>query len=444
MKRLVLLLLVLCMLMSCMVAGCAEEKPPVDSQITDPSTEVTGETGGSTGTEASDPTNASGADQPSSTPTEPSTVPTEPPTVPTTPAAYITLSAFAGKTEDVLHPTIRSYIDQRKDAKALAEMLKAEKSQKLALIRQNITFSWSATGTSGPYTLSVADNVDFKNAFTLQVTGTSSADLGFFQPGITYYWKVADGSGLESEVDTFTVKDAPSRLISAGSMLNVRDMGGWSAGSGKRIAYGKLYRGDDPAENANALSFAVFSYLGIQGEIDLRFDSAIKKNQFGDGKPFLNAGILYFYQVVPGEYAYTKEQTDNIGKIFKFLSKEENYPVYIHCSWGKDRTGTIGYLIGGLLGMSYEDLMCDYELSSYGKNIDSQPRNEIVADPAGGWQFQDAADDPWGAVGRLHYVLQQKYPADSISGSIEKYLIQECGVTAAEIAKVKEILLEDA
>ncbi len=354
----------------------------------------------------------------------------------------ITLTAFAGAQVDVLDPTVRSYIDQRNDPKMLATMLKTEQQAQKALIKQTVTFTWTAQNVAGPYTLSVADNQDFKNAFVIQVTGTSCSDVGIFIPGKTYYWKVSGSDGTESSVDTFTVKDGPSRLITAGSMLNMRDLGGWPVASGKKIAYGKLFRGDDPRKNGNDVTAQVFSYLGINGQVDLRYDSKDNQNYMGADKPFLNAGILYFYQVIPGEYDYKKETTDNIGKIFKFLADESNYPVYLHCSWGKDRTGTICYLIGGLLGMSYEDLMCDYELSSYATKIDSQPRNEIISDGTGGWMFKDAKDDPWGAVGRLHYVILEKYPAGTLAESIEKYLISDCGVTAEEIAAIRNIVLE--
>lgn len=369
--------------------------------------------------------------------------------------AKIKLTAFDGAEVDVLSSYLRSYIDQRTDAKALAEILKTEMSSPRDVIKQNITFSWSKEGQIFmPYTLSVADNAGFDNAFEQEVSGTYCSSVGFFIPGLTYYWKVTSADGVESEVDTFVVKDAPTRAISAGSMRNLRDMGGWSVGEGKRVAYGKLYRGDDIRETGNAVSEKVLRYLGIHGEIDVRFNSTATRNFLNIDKPFLKAGLKYFSQNIPhttvGEWAENNgdfpvpltEVSANVGKIVKFLADESNYPVYLHCSWGKDRTGTICYILGGLLGMSYEDLMCDYEISSFVEGVGSQPRNEIVADPNGGWKFRDAKDDPWGAVGRVHYDITTIYPAASISESIAKYLTTECGVTEAEIAKVKENMLE--
>ncbi len=369
----------------------------------------------------------------------------------------ITLSAFAGNEVDILHPLLRSFIENKEDPKAQAEALKAEANDEESLIRQNITFSWLTTGeVSSPYTLSFADNADFEKAFTEETEDTSCSFVGFFLPGVTYYWKVTSADGIESAVDTFIVKDTPARVITAGSMHNVRDMGGWKVGENQRVAYGKFYRGDDPsfAVHGNEAAWKVLRHLGINGEIDVRFDTAATQNFLGADKPFLNAGLKYFSQnlpnTVPGTWAETNgdiqkpltEVSANIGKIFKFLANENNYPVYLHCTWGKDRTGSICYLIGGLLGMSYEDLMCDYELSSFGAGIKTQPRNEIEADPNGGWKFRDAKDDPWGHAGRMHYDIAQNYPAASTSESIAKYLMQECGVTETEITNVKKNLLE--
>ncbi len=368
--------------------------------------------------------------------------------------ATIVLVAYEGKEVDVLQPELRAYVEQREDAKALAEILKAESSTAKSLMTQAVSFFWSATGQA-PYTLSFADNQAFTNAYEHTVSGTSCSDVGYFIPGVTYYWKVTSADGQHSKVDTFKTKDLVGRVITAGSMRNMRDMGGWGVGDGKRVAYGKLYRGDDPVEHGNAATLKLMRYLGINGEIDVRLNTTTKENFLGVEKPFLNAGLKYFSQNLPNTTVGTWAETngdfpipltvisENVGKIFKFLADESNYPVYLHCTWGKDRTGTICYIIGGLLGMRYEDLMCDYELSSFGNGIKTQPRNEIVADMEnGGWKFRDAKDDPWGHVGRMHYDIAQNYPASTQAESIAKYLKQECGVTDAEIAKVRENLTE--
>ena len=36
---------------------------------------------------------------------------------------------------------------------------------------------------------------------------------------------------------------------------------------------------------------------------------------------------------------------------------DASYPIYMHCTYGMDRTGTMCYLLGALLGMSEEDIV---------------------------------------------------------------------------------------
>ena len=46
----------------------------------------------------------------------------------------------------------------------------------------------------------------------------------------------------------------------------------------------------------------------------------------------------------------------------------EDRPIYIHCVHGKDRTGFLLFLLEGLLGVSYNDLAKDYELTFFVNN----------------------------------------------------------------------------
>ncbi|MBR5632533.1 MAG: tyrosine-protein phosphatase, partial [Clostridia bacterium] len=43
----------------------------------------------------------------------------------------------------------------------------------------------------------------------------------------------------------------------------------------------------------------------------------------------------------------------------------DNYPIYLHCSLGRDRAGTLAYLISALVGVELIDLQRDYETSFF-------------------------------------------------------------------------------
>ena len=57
---------------------------------------------------------------------------------------------------------------------------------------------------------------------------------------------------------------------------------------------------------------------------------------------------------------------DSVAEILAVLTDPASYPVAIHCSGGKDRTGIITALLLALLGVSDAAIMADYALSGFG------------------------------------------------------------------------------
>jgi len=57
---------------------------------------------------------------------------------------------------------------------------------------------------------------------------------------------------------------------------------------------------------------------------------------------------------------------DSVAEILAVLTDPASYPVAVHCSGGKDRTGIIAALVLALLGVSDDDIMADYALSGFG------------------------------------------------------------------------------
>jgi protein-tyrosine phosphatase len=68
-----------------------------------------------------------------------------------------------------------------------------------------------------------------------------------------------------------------------------------------------------------------------------------------------------------------KQSKEMIHTIFSFFAQEENYPIYLHCNIGTDRTGLITYLLGTLIGIPQEDLFRDYLFSNFGNINGSRP-----------------------------------------------------------------------
>ena len=197
-------------------------------------------------------------------------------------------------------------------------------------------------------------------------------------PGVRYFYSVvADGSVLK---ESCVIPKGPMRMIN-GVTKNMRDLGGWKAADGKTIRYGKLYRGarvDDIQSNPTAKDIFL-NDLGVDIDLDLRGlppgtqGGSGEKNPWTSNDPVQYVNIQlwhYFYhqatqypvpEISQGESADIYQST--IRTIIGWL--KEGKVVYFHCHGGSDRTGTLAFLIEGLLGVSEEDLSKDYEVTYY-------------------------------------------------------------------------------
>ncbi len=95
-----------------------------------------------------------------------------------------------------------------------------------------------------------------------------------------------------------------------------------------------------------------------------------------------------------------------------------------------------------MLGVSYEDLTRDFELTSFSP-AGRRWRSAIV----GGNAFDDTGvmqDDAenYVAWGKMNRLMMEQYGGGTLQEAIEKYLITACGVPKEEIESIRNILLE--
>ena len=106
--------------------------------------------------------------------------------------------------------------------------------------------------------------------------------------------------------------------------------------------------------------------------------------------------------------------------IFKVIFDESKYPLVFHCIGGRDRTGTVSFLMNGLLGVSEEDLYYDWEGTGFCQTgTDFQHRNCITP-----------------LVRSLN-----NYPGETLNDRIVAY-IKSLGFTDEDIERFRERMLE--
>ena len=305
------------------------------------------------------------------------------------------------------------------------------------------------------YKVLVSEKEDMSGAKEFTTTGNKVNVQNLFV-NTDYYWKVV-GDSEESEVGKFTTGDYP-RWITCRSLTgeedgrgiyNVRDLGGYLTESGQRVKQGLVYRGGEITTMSGNGHYntitevaknAFRNEMGMIGgiELDLRGTSDISDGY--KACAFAENGDIEYVMHAIKSYEQTFTQTrSEVAPIFEILKEADTKPVYFHCFGGADRTGTIGFLLNGLLGVSYEDLVIDFELTSY-----SSINNEHIRNHLDGHQHQY---DRWPAlINQLKTDTTGGYAWDGnalLKDNIENFLVKACSVPQATIDTIRDIMLED-
>lgn len=199
-------------------------------------------------------------------------------------------------------------------------------------------YSTSLTGNINIYKYD-GKNKDF-------IVKTKVSNLNYYLiPNNTYYLESTSDSN-KYEIVKVT---GNLRMLKINSIANFRDLGGWKADNGT-IKYGMIYR----SATTNSLkNLTQLNILNIKRVVDLRPNGEINTSSAVEG---------IRSRVSVTQYSTDKTVRSAVEKIMKAIVNE-NRNVLFNCNFGRDRTGTIAYMIEGILGVSLANRRTDFELT---------------------------------------------------------------------------------
>lgn len=240
--------------------------------------------------------------------------------------------------------------------------------------------------------------------------------------GMQYAWSVTavvkNGFRVIKR-ESFSTTDLGPRFMYVDGVYNTRDVGGYTTEDGKKTKQGLLYRGGEiPSELSEEGKRCFVETMGIKTELDLR--GYTKESGYREKSLIPGTNLV---QIITDGYMGAYRLTDNFRQVFSLMANKDNYPMYVHCTGGADRTGTVCFLLNALLGVPEIQLIQDYELTSFSSYGERNSR----AGTTYGDMFQDF-------LSKL-----KSYDGETLAKKTENYMLS-IGVTQAELERIRAIM----
>jgi protein-tyrosine phosphatase len=254
--------------------------------------------------------------------------------------------------------------------------------------------------------------------------------------GARYAWTARrDGKAVGSGF--FETESGVPRICRIDGVGNVRDVGGYATLDGRRVKQGLLYRSaalnrqahgrkDQPKSEwrvgeslmSDAAAKEARETFGIKTELDLRTDWeswGMMASPLGPSTRWVNVSASNY------DGMKSEKGKEAFAKCFRELNNPANLPALFHCAGGADRTGSLAWLLGGILGVSKEDLDRDWELTVF--------------------DYDMVKFNHWNYIGGLERYLDEAFPKMSVQRQCEAYA-KACGITDDEIVHFRALMLE--
>lgn len=278
-------------------------------------------------------------------------------------------------------------------------------------------FEYSFGSEAG--TLHLSENQEMEDAQEYDLPANETyICIDNLKTGTTYYYQVHVNGQTFS--DSFRTANTP-RFVSIPGLVNTRDIGGYVNKDGKEVKQGLLIRGVEldglvkynyfiPNEELTTVQEA----FGFVYDMDLRDPNIY----LGDYVSRLNIPHRFYRSPTYGQI-FDGGYKENLRQIFSDLADSSKYPMYLHCTLGQDRTGSIILLLQGILNISEEDMLYEYKLTGY--------TNPELLD----YTYLDI----------ILFGMEQ-YAGTTLNEKIVTFLTTVIGVTETEIESIRSIFLE--
>lgn len=249
-------------------------------------------------------------------------------------------------------------------------------------------------------------------------------------------------------------------FIAIEGVVNMRDIGGMTTSDNRRVRRGMVYRS---AHLSYITPTGKAAFLALQPRLicDLRSEEEIMNdpdphfegvryeilNIVTENDKTKRLWLLLFNPkklqgLLPQLYIHVilEENAPVIGRLMRLLLDEANYPVDIHCTAGKDRTGVVVALILALLGVPEDQIIADYTQSNRFYHHYEQIAHRLLR-RLGFLRLNSANLFPVLAAEpkTMHAVFRY---LDERYGGVLGYAEQRLGFGAAAVERLRQILLE--
>jgi protein-tyrosine phosphatase len=255
--------------------------------------------------------------------------------------------------------------------------------------------------------------------------------------------------------------DDPRRHVHLSGAYNVRDLGGYATADGRRVRWGRVYRGG-ALYAATSSDIAVLIGRGLRVICDFRSGpervsapntwvaghgietwGLADEELVGDSRHLLEGALSSVehtralmartYEQIPFDQAPSYAAT--FGRIAR-----GNVPLLFHCSAGKDRSGVAAALLLTALGVQRDDIFADYLLS---RHVRQRIEEVFVADP----RHEKAVRNSVRAWAPLmesdpRYLNAMFSAVEARRGSVRAYFETDLGIDPAGLEALRRQMLE--